>query len=49
VQTGSPGIPLWEDGHRWDVIVEDGDARTLLYGAFVPNGDADAGPVIEHD
>lgn len=42
VQTGSRGIPLWEDGHRWVVIVEDGDARTLLDGAFVPNGDAEA-------
>jgi hypothetical protein len=41
VQTGSRGIPLWEDGHRWAVIVEDGDARTLLYGAFVPNGEAE--------
>ena len=41
VQTGSRGIPLWEDGHRWAVVVEDGDTRTLLYGAFVPNGDAE--------
>lgn len=41
VQSDSRGIPLWEDGHRWAVIVEDGDTRTLLYGAFVPNGDAE--------
>lgn len=42
VETGATGLPLWEDGHRWAVIVEDGDARTLLYGAFVPNGHVDA-------
>ena len=42
VQTGPGGVPLWEDGHRWAVIVEDGKAHTLLYGAFVPNGDVEA-------
>jgi hypothetical protein len=31
--------PLWEDGHRWAVFATARDgARTLLYGAFVPNG-----------
>jgi hypothetical protein len=34
--------PLWEDGHRWAVFVEDDGAQTLLYGAFVPNGDVEA-------
>ena len=48
VQTRSRGIPLWEDGHRWAVIVEDGEARTLLYGAFVPNGHAEAA-ILEPD
>ena len=42
VQTGPGGVPLWEDGHRWAVIVEDSEAHTLLYGAFVPNGAAEA-------
>jgi hypothetical protein len=42
VQIGAGGVPLWEDGHRWAVIVEDGEAHTLLYGAFVPNGDVEA-------
>lgn len=32
------GRPLWEDGHRWGVFVEDGETKTILYGAFVPNG-----------
>ena len=36
------GLPLWEDGHRWALFVEDGEARTLLYGAFVPNGHVEA-------
>jgi hypothetical protein len=41
--TLSPGgAPLWEDGHRWAVLVEDGGERTLLYAAFVPRGHAEA-------
>jgi hypothetical protein len=36
-------VPLWEDGHRWAVYAEGGDGkRTMLYGAFVPNGFAEA-------
>ena len=38
VSVGSNDKPLWEDGHRWAVVVEDGARQTLLYGAFVPNG-----------
>ena len=38
-----PGGPLWEDGHRWAVYVEPPKGeRTLLYGAFVPNGFTEA-------
>jgi hypothetical protein len=37
VTIGTNAQPLW-DGHRWAVFVEDRDQRTLLYGAFVPNG-----------
>lgn len=36
---GANGAPIWEDGHRWGVYVEGASGkRTLLYGAFVPNG-----------
>ena len=36
------GQPLWEDGHRWAVYVEEGEEQTLLYSAFVPNGFSEA-------
>ena len=33
------GVPLWEDGHRWQVYVEEPDGRvTRLYAKFVPRG-----------
>ena len=42
-ELGGGNIPLWEDGHRWGLLVEsDRGERTLLYGAFVPNGRASA-------
>jgi hypothetical protein len=38
-----PTGPLWGDAHRWAVYVEpEKGERTLLYGAFVPNGFAEA-------
>ena len=42
VTMSNAGVPLWEDGHRWALFVEEGERRTLVYGAFVPNGQADA-------
>ncbi len=48
VTVRNDGTPLWEDGHRWAVFVEDGDQRTLLYAAFVPNGHAEAA-ILEAD
>jgi hypothetical protein len=30
--------PLWEDGHRWAVIVRDRGSDTLVFSSFVPNG-----------
>ena len=42
VTMNDSGDALWEDGHRWAVVVEEGDRRTLVYGAFVPNGYAEA-------
>lgn len=35
------GEPLWEDGHRWGVYVEDSTHRTLLYSRFLPHGVAE--------
>jgi hypothetical protein len=33
------GAPLWEDGHRWQVYVEESDGTiTRLYARFVPRG-----------
>ena len=33
------GQPLWEDGHRWQMYVEDAKGnRTRMYARFVPNG-----------
>jgi len=38
-----PNGPLWQDGQRWAVYVErEKGERTLLYGAFVPNGFTEA-------
>jgi hypothetical protein len=48
VHMSATGVPLWEDGHRWAVIVEDGEARTLVYGAFLPNGHAEAAVLMPH-
>jgi hypothetical protein len=42
VMLNDAGVPLWEDGHRWAVFVEEGERHTLVYGAFVPNGEAEA-------
>ena len=39
VTLDAAGRPLWEDGHRWQVYVRDGDGRiTRLYARFLPNG-----------
>ena len=33
------GSPLWEDGHRWQLYVEESDGKvTRLYARFVPRG-----------
>lgn len=39
VMLDASAVPLWEDGHRWQVYVEEPDgARTYLYARLVPNG-----------
>ena len=43
VTLNDAGAALWEDGHRWALFVEDAGERTLVYGAFVPNGHAEVG------
>ena len=42
VTLDASGRPLWEDGHRWALFVDDDGVRILFYGAFVPNGDVEA-------
>ena len=33
------GAPLWEDGHRWQLYIEEPDGQmTRLYAKFVPRG-----------
>ena len=39
VELDAQGRPLWEDGHRWQLYVEEPDStRTYLYARFLPNG-----------
>jgi hypothetical protein len=42
VETLPDGRPIWEDGHRWALLVMDGSVTTLAYAAFVPNGFVEA-------
>jgi hypothetical protein len=56
VQLDERGQPMWEDGHRWQLYVQESDGKvTRLYGRFIPNGkltvdlsepDAGAAPMI---
>jgi hypothetical protein len=43
VQLSDSATPLWEDGHRWAVFVEETPQLTLLYAAFVPNRHVEVG------
>jgi hypothetical protein len=50
VTLSGKGVALWEDGHRWVLMVREGSELTLLYSAFVPNGFVEAavlGPSAE--
>ena len=39
VTLDAAGRPLWEDGHRWQVYVEEPTGeRTYVYRQFLPNG-----------
>ena len=35
-------VPLWEDGHRWAVVVRERGSDTLVFSSFVPNGFVEA-------
>lgn len=47
VTTGDRGRPLWEDGHRWALLIDDGSGSVLAYSAFVPNGFVEAAVLTE--
>ena len=39
VSLDARGKPLWEDGHRWQLHIEEGDGtRTRAYARFLPMG-----------
>ncbi len=38
VELGSDGEPLWEDGHRWVVLIRDGSEEHRVVDQFVPQG-----------
>jgi hypothetical protein len=38
VEMAGNGRALWEDGHRWAVLITAGSETTLAYAAFVPRG-----------
>ena len=42
VSFSSAGVPLWEDGHRWALVIQDRDRPALAYAAFVPRGHVEA-------
>ena len=39
VSLDARGAPLWEDGHSWQLYIEEADStRTYVYARFLPNG-----------
>jgi hypothetical protein len=49
VTLDATGAPLWEDGHRWQVYIEEPTGeRTYLYRRFLPNGSL-AADVVRRD
>lgn len=44
VEIGDDGQPIWEDGHHWQVYIEDGATgeRTYVYARFLPHGSLQA-------
>lgn len=46
VRLSPAGQPLWEDGHRWALVVASGGDATLAYSAFVPHGFVEAAVLV---
>jgi len=42
VSVSATGVALWEDGHRWALVIQDRGAAMLGYAAFVPRGFVEA-------
>jgi hypothetical protein len=43
VEVGKRGELLWEDGHRWQMYIEEADSTlTYVYARFLPNGKLEA-------
>lgn len=41
------GVPLWDDGHRWQLYFEEADStRTYIYARFLPNGKLEASVTV---
>jgi hypothetical protein len=41
------GEPLWDDGHRWQVYIEEPDStRTYVYARFLPHGKLEASVTV---
>jgi hypothetical protein len=41
------GLPLWEDGHRWQLYFEEPDStRTYIYARFLPHGKLEASVTV---
>jgi hypothetical protein len=48
VELGPDGAPLWEDGHRWVVLIRDGAEEHRIVDEFLPQGRL-SGWVVEPD
>ena len=47
VELDRRGVPLWEDGHRWQLYFEEADSsRTYAYARFLPNGKLEASVTV---
>ena len=47
VELDRRGVPLWDDGHRWQLYFEEADSsRTYAYARFLPNGKLEASVTV---